>query len=204
MDDNVRVRLKTLNGIINELFINDNLIEYLNFLLHTKHSSFNDNKGLLWIQRNIMAIQIINLYKIFKESEKHSFKKIINIAKKDKEVANFEDLEDAINKAVNVYETSDFEKVRSKYLAHQDLFDETLMTYSKTYRNLLNQIKTIFPLLCNSFGYLQYDNKETFIEDLSEILDKAESFIKIKSYIIGMQCGSDKTIETSKLQKYIE
>jgi len=68
-----------------------------------------------------MGDQIIDFYKLIGKNEKFSFTKIINISRGLKLDINYEIVEDKTTELKYEYDKTNFETVRSKYLAHQDL-----------------------------------------------------------------------------------
>ena len=68
-----------------------------------------------------MGYQIVTFYKVMITEEKHSFTKILNLAKAYKCDVNFLLLEREAKVLKDIYDKTNLEILRSKYIAHQDL-----------------------------------------------------------------------------------
>ena len=121
MKKEIRQRLNGLEGIIHKLHHNLGLMEYISYNLHDNRFNLFNNSGLYWIWGQTMGNQIIDLYKVVTKNEKFSFAKIINVARDLKCDVDFDMLERETKNLKEEYDSTNFEKIRSKYLAHQDL-----------------------------------------------------------------------------------
>jgi len=96
-------------------------MQYLSFGLHKEPFNLYNNAGLYWMWGQTMGNQIMTFYKVMIKDEKFSFTKIINVAKELKCNVDFELLEKKTKALKDEYDKTNFETVRSKYIAHQDL-----------------------------------------------------------------------------------
>jgi hypothetical protein len=130
-------RLQGLESILHRMHYNQQLIEFLSFNLHTRTFNLSNNAGLMWIWTSLMSNQLIDFYKIIWKDEKFSFDKILNVSKNLKTKINYALLEKNTQHLKNDYDSTNFEAVRSKYLAHQDLQPPEMRTDLATLKSLL-------------------------------------------------------------------
>jgi len=114
-------RLFGLESIIHGMHHNSEMMEYMSYKLHKESFNLFNNLGLYWIWGTLMANQIIDFYKVIGKNENFSFIKIINVSNDLKCEINYELIDRKITELKNEYDKTDFETVRSKYLAHKDI-----------------------------------------------------------------------------------
>jgi hypothetical protein len=151
MKKEIRYRLNGLEFIIHNLHHNAALMKYMSFNLHKEPFNLFNNIGLYWIWGQTISDQILDFYKVMRKDEKFSFPKIINVAKELKSEVNYNLLEKETNALKTQYDKTDFEKVRSKYIAHQDLRVPQIKTDLLTTLSLTEKTIEVFLLFSKEF-----------------------------------------------------
>jgi len=203
MNDEMKLRIKGLEIIVQELHHNNNLMQFMSFNLHKKPFNLFNNFGLYWIWSNIMGIQIINFYKTIGKHEKFSFIKLINVAKENKVIVNYDLIARKTNQLVDNYEKTNFETVRSKYLAHQDLNIPEIKTDILTIDKFTQEVDSLFSLFCIEFNFKRNGISRDVIESFNEIFSAIDEYEKIKTYLLVTQLEGKTNVEISTLKKII-
>ncbi|WP_298248347.1 hypothetical protein [uncultured Christiangramia sp.] len=204
MPEDFKERLEGLENIIHGVYHNVEILIFMAFGLHRSTHSLHSNKSLIWIWSNTMAIQIIDFYKLINAREKFSFIKIINIAKNLKIKADYDKLEKGIDEITKIYTDQNYEAVRSKYLAHQDLNVPEIRTDLKGINQFSKKAIEIFHIFSEEFEYDTTEFDKEIESSFKEIFETIEKLENLNLFIFKKISGNEKLVEISELQKIIE
>ncbi|MCH4828628.1 MULTISPECIES: hypothetical protein [Flavobacterium] len=204
MKPEIEERLVGLDNIIQSLNNNIQLLEYISYNLHRETFSLNNNLGLIWIWQNLMAIQIIDFYKVIVANEKFSFSKIFNVSNGLKEAIDFDSLNSMIADLNSDYDNHKFEVVRSKYLAHQDLNVAEIKTDIVTIRHFTDKIISTFLFLTKELNWKHSDLNNNVQNSFKEIFERIDEYEKVSAYLMAAEIKGEKTIEIEELANSIK
>jgi hypothetical protein len=203
MNKELSERIKGLESIIQCLHINNKFINYITFDTYNQPFNLSSNNGLYWIWINIMGIQMLDFYKVLRKQEKFSFYKLINLAKEYKVEMNYDELEKRTSSLIEKYNKTNFESIRSKYLAHQDLDKPNLRANLRTVGKMTHEVKTLYSFFCKEFEYNQTEYSNVQLDSFKEIFETIEEHMKVKELLISEHLEGATNIKISKLQKII-
>ncbi|MFD1316447.1 hypothetical protein [Namhaeicola litoreus] len=203
MKPELEERLVGLENIIHGIHHNLELMSFINYNLHREPFNLGNNLGLFWIWTSLMASQILEFYKLTNKKEKFSFTKTINIAKENKCKADFVNLETKTKELVEIYDKSDYEAVRSKYLAHQDLNVPEIGTELKGIADFSKKSVELFTLFCNEFKREQTEFNPEITESFSQIFKTIDEYEKVKALLIARLIQGNETIAISEIQDIV-
>ena len=203
MPENIKDRIAGLENIIHGVYHNQELLEYIRKNLHRETFNLSNNKGLLWIWINTMAIQIIDFYKLINKHEKFSFIKIINVAKNLKLEADYEQVEKHTQSIISFYEEQEYEAVRSKYLAHQDLNVPEMKTDLENMNKFSEKAIELFELFSTEFKYTITNFDEEVESSFREIFETIDEYEKVKALFLARLIQKEKFVEIAEVQNII-
>jgi hypothetical protein len=204
MKKEIRYRLNGLEGMIHGLHHNAELMKYLSFNLHTEPYNLFNNLGLYWIWGQTMGNQIMTFYKVMMKDEKFSFTKIINVAKELKCKVNYELLENETKALKAEYDKTDFEMVRSKYIAHQDLGVPETRTDLLTIISLTEKTIELFLLFSKEFKGRQVNFSNHVVDSLTKIFGSIDEYEWVKAFFIAERIKGNDTVRISRIAQVIK
>lgn len=204
MKKEIEYRLFGLESIIHGLHQNLKLMEYISYGLHQKTFNLYNNLGLFWIWHLIMGNQIIDFYKVIAMNEKFSFSKIVNISRDLKCEINFKLVEKKIEELKDMYDKTDFETVRSKYLAHQDLRVPEIKTDLITIKSFTENIIELFRIFSEAFKRKMTIFSNDIVNSFKEIFDTVDEYEKVKAFLMFAEMKGQDTVEISKIAESIK
>jgi hypothetical protein len=196
-------RLFGLEHIIHSIHHNVELLEFMSFNLHKERFNLLNNSGLLYIWRSLMGEVILDYYKLSNKNEKHSFQKILNVSKEQKCDVNFDLIQSEIDTLVEQYKKLDFETVRSKYLAHQDLKVPEIKTELKSITEFKERGFHIFQILTQEFKRENVELNSSVKESFSEIFEAIDEYDEISSFLLANAIKGEELVKISEIQKII-
>lgn len=204
MKKEIRDRLLGLEDIIERLHHNSELMEYMSFNLHHKPFSLSNNLGLHWIWGQTMGNQILDFYKVMHKEEKFSFTKIINVARGLKCEVNYELLEKKTKALRDEYDKTNFERVRSKYLAHQDLSLTEERTDLITIDSLTEKIIDLFHTFSKEFKGRKVKFPNTIVNSFKKVFDEIDEYERVKAFLWVEEIKGHNVVKISQLAKSIK
>ena len=187
MKKEIRYRLNGLEFIIHNLHHNVELMKYMSFNLHKEPFNLFNNIGLYWIWGQTISNQILDFYKVMGKDEKYSFAKIINVAKGLESEVNYDLLEKETNTLKAQYDKTDFEKVRSKYIAHQDLRVPEIKADLLTTLSLTEKVIEVFLLFSKEFKGRKVNLSDHVVKSFHEIFRTIDEYEWVKAVLIAEQ-----------------
>lgn len=203
MNEEIKNRFEGLESIIHGLHHNNGLMQFMSFGLHKEPFNLQSNLGLYWIWGNIMGIQILDFYKTIGKHEKFSFVKLINVAKENKIKVDYELIEKMTNQLIVSYEETEFETVRSKYLAHQDLKVPEIKTNLLSIDKFTKEIDNLFSTYSKEFKYDRNEISKNVVESFGEIFNTIDEYDRLKGYLIAAQIKGEETVNISNLKDIV-
>ena len=204
MKKEIRYRLNGLEGIIHKLHHNLELMEYISYNLHNTQFNLFNNSGLYWIWGQTMGNQIIDFYKVVIKDEKFSFAKIINIARDLKCNVDYELLEKKTKALKDEYDKTNFETVRSKHLAHQDLRVPVLRGDLRIIRLLTEKTIDLFLIFSKEFKGRKVKFSKSVASSFREIFDMVDEYGSVGALLIAEQIKGNDTVKISKIRKIVK
>ncbi len=204
MEKEIEYRLFGLESIIDGLHHNLKLMEYISYGLHKETFNLFNNLGLYWIWALIMGNQIIDFYKVIAMNDKFSFYKIINISRDLKCEISYELLEKKIAELKDMYDKTDFEMVRSKYLAHQDLRVPETKIDLRTIKSFTENIIELFRIFSEEFKRERTKFSNDVVNSFKEIFDTVDEYEKVKAFLMVAEMNGQDTVEISKIDESIK
>ena len=204
MEKEIEKRFYGLDDIRFGLFHNLELMKYISFNLHNEPFSLLNNIGLQYIWGGLMANQIIDFYKLIGKNEKFSFIKILNIAKNLKVNVDYETLGKKITELINEYEKTEFETVRSKYIAHQDLDTPEIETDLISINSFSEKIFELFELFSTQFNREIKPLTKVVTNSFSEIFNEIDKFEKIKAFLFVSKLKGNKSVNITDFENILE
>lgn len=203
MKNEIRYRLNGLESIVHHLHHNAELLKYLSVNLHRKTFNLFNNPGLYWVWGQTMGNQILNLYKVVVKDEKFSFIKILNIAKELKCKVNYVLLEKKISLLKDKYDKTNFETVRSKYVAHQDLRVPEMETNLFSIISLTDQTIELFLLFSKEFKGRKVKLTNFIVESVDKIFNTVDEYERVQGFLIAEQIKGNRTVKISRIATVI-
>ena len=203
MKKEIRYRLNGLEIIIHDLHHNAELMKYLSYGLHKEPFNLDNNLGLRWIWRQELDNQVLSFYKVMVNNEKFSFAKIINVAKELKCKANYKLLEHETNTLKAEYDKTDFETVRSKYIAHQDLRAPVISADLLTIITLTDKTIELFLLFSKEFKGRKVDLSNNVVDSLNKIFETIDEYEWVKGFFIAELIKGSDTVKLSKIKAVV-
>ncbi|MBI2758863.1 MAG: hypothetical protein HYX49_09315 [Chloroflexi bacterium] len=203
MKKEIRHRLNGLEGMIHNLHHNSKLMQYMSFGLHKEPFNSSNNIGLYWIWGQIMSNQIMTFYKVMVKDEKYSFTKIINVAKEFKCDVNFELLEKKTKALKAEYDKTNFETVRSKYIAHQDLGVPETRTDLLTIISLTDKTIELFLLFSKEFKGRKIKLSNYIVDSLDKVFETIDEYEWIKAFFIAELIKGHHTVKLSRIKSVV-
>jgi len=204
MKKEIRYRLNGLESIIHNLHQNAELMQYMSFGLHQESFNLFNNLGLHWIWGQLMGSQIINFYKVMMNDEKFSFTKIINVAKELKSGINCESLEKETNVLKAEYDKTDFEAVRSKYIAHQDLGVPEIRTDLTLIISITEKAIELFLLFSKEFKGREVNLTHHVVNSFDKIFGILDEYEWVKAFLITERLNGHGIVKISSITKVIK
>lgn len=203
MKKEIRYRLNQLEIIIHDLHHNMELLTYLSVNLHRDTFNSSNNLGLYWIWQQILNIQVVTFYKVMIKDEKFSFAKIINIAKDLKVDVNIKSLEKATTILKAHYDKTDLERVRSKYIAHQDLNVPKIRADLLTIIDLTDHVMAVFFLFSKEFKGRKVTFSDKVTASLGEIFNTIDEYEYVKAFLIAERINGNEIVKIAKISQVI-
>lgn len=192
-------RLDGLGSILHEMRYNQDLMEFISFNLHNKTFNLFNNVGLQVVWHSLMSKQIMDFYKIVGKNEKFSFPKIFNLSRSQKHKINYIELEKDFDIFKLEYDSSQFETIRDKYLAHKDLVAPEIKSDLFTTKSMLAKANKLFAKLSNAYKRSNVKYSQTPKKDFKKIFDSIEDFEKLKAFLMVAEIKKRKTVKISEL-----
>jgi len=204
MNKDLEYRLSGLASIVYGLHHSLGLMKYISFSLHDEPFNLSNNLGLLWIWRSLMANQLVDFYKVIAKKEKCSFTKIINVSKELKCEINYEKIEKDSIQLKDDYDKTDFEKVRSKYIAHQDLNVEIVETDLITIDSFTKRIAELSQAFFAEFRRDANKLSNEVVNSFKKVFKTIDEYEKVKAFLVAAQIRSQKTVKISDIAQTIK
>lgn len=180
------------------------LLEYLSFELHDEPFNTYNNIGLAWIWRSLLMNQIIDFYKVITDKEKYSFIKIMNLSKAEEISANYEEAERKLSDIKGMYDEHEFETIRSKYLAHQDLNVPKVQTDLFVVKKINEKIIELFNYLIAEYKKEKIEFTTDILDSFREIFSTIDEYEKVKAFLIAEQIKGNKSVEIVRIANAIK
>lgn len=177
---NAEARLEGITSIIYELYNDLKLMEFIDFELHNKVYNVHNNLGLLWFSRSTIANQAIGLYKLFTASEKHSFRKVLNLAIDEKKEIDITLLREEVSTMEKEYSETDFDTFRCKYLAHRDIHIEHFEVSLLKIKHLTEGAISLFYSFQEQFGQEAIVFDDNVTNSFREIFSAIDEYERMK------------------------
>jgi hypothetical protein len=200
MKKEIRYRLNGLESLIHSLHHNAKLMQYMSFGLHNEPFNLFNNDGLYWIWGQTMGNQIMTFYKVMVKDEKFSFLKIINVAKELNCNVNFELLEKKTKALKDAYDKTNFERVRSKYIAHQDLGIPETRTDLRTIVSLTEKTIELFFLFSKVFKGRKVKLSNHIVDSLDKVFETIDEYEWLKAFLIAKMIKGKDSVKLSRVR----
>jgi hypothetical protein len=204
MKKEIRYRLNGLEAMIHSLHHNAELMQYMSFGLHKEPFNLHNNIGLYWIWVQTIGIQITTFYKVMVKEEKFSFTKIINVAKELKCDVNFDLLEKKTKTLKAEYDKTNFETVRSKYIAHQDLRVPETRTDLITITSITEKTIELFLLFSKEFKGRKVKLSNHIVDSLDKIFETIDEYEWVKAFFIAELIKGNNTVELTRIKAVVK
>lgn len=202
MNQDVKKRLSGLENIFQNVHENMEVLEFLIVNLFPEKFNAQNNKFLMWLWRTTTSQQIIAFYHIMHKEQKHSFQKILNLLIQQKIKINYNELNRMLNELNEEYSLSQFETVRSKYLAHKDINVEQIKTEMQSVRKFTESLIEVQRFLLSELKLpLQIFNNEVKLS-LWEIFGEINEYGNLLSYLNFESSNGKETFTMSDLIKF--
>lgn len=149
-----------------------------------------------------MGQLIIDFYKLVKRDEKYSFPKIINIARGLKSRIEYDKLDDATTKLIDHYDQADYELVRSKYIAHQDINVPEVKTDLGSMSDFTNEAIGLFQLLLSELNVKPTEFESEILDSFKDIFDTIDEYEKVKAFLMVSEMQGNMQIDIKELAKF--
>ena len=202
MDSELRKRINGIEGIVVSLVTNWEISKFLNFDLHPKAVNIQNNEGLFWIWHQLLGLVVIDLYKLYKDTEKHSIAKLLNIAnhKNHRIKQSLIKRADALKTS---YSARQYEGIRSKFLAHQDLNVSRMgVDLTELDKLVLETRQWLVDLKKNQKLGCMHNNEEIH-SSLVELFKSVDDWDDVQGFLLGKFLLRKKTVRISDIQKLI-
>lgn len=197
-------RLIGLEKIFHTLDCNIKMLEYISFDLHKETFNLNNNIGLVWVWKSILESQILELYKLNIPDEKFSFRKIYNLLKESKAKINYELFDYLIKKLKLDFDKNQFDLIRSKYVAHQDLGVPELKTDLIAVKEFTDNATNLFLFIFSEIKRKHSEFSNDVLNSFKEIFKRIDEYNKVSAYLMVAEMKGEKTIEIGKLGEIIK
>jgi len=197
-------RLNGLESIIHSLDCNIKLLECISYDLHNERFSLNNNIGLYWVWKSILESQIIDFYKLNVATEKFSFQKTLNLVKDSKAKIDYEKLDKMIKTLKADFDKNQFDIIRSKYLAHQDIGAPEVKTDLIIVRKFTDQTISLFQFLFSEIKREYQKFSDDILNSFKVIFERIDEYEKVSAFIMEADIKGEKTINISKLEEAIK
>jgi hypothetical protein len=204
MKKDIEDRLFGLESIIHELYYNMKLMRYMSRNLHKETYNLFNNDALYWIWGIIMGNYILGIYKVVNDKEKFSFQKIVNIAKASKCEIDFMLIDNNIKELTDEYLKTGIEKVRDKYIAHQDLGVEEIKTDLRSLKSINDKAIEIYNALFSEFKKEKVTFTSNIIDSFAEIFNTIDEYDEIKGFLTASALNGEKTVEINKISDIVK
>jgi hypothetical protein len=200
----IEERLFGLEHIIHSIHHNVELLEFMSLNLHKERFNLFNNLGLHYIWGSLMGEVILDFYKLSNKNEKHSFQKTLNVSRDQKCDVNFDLIQSEIDKLVEQYKKLDFETVRSKYLAHQDLKVPVIKTELKSITEFKEKAFHIFQILTQEFKRVNVEFNSSVKDSFSEIFEAIDEYDEISGLLLANAIEGEEMVKISEIQEIIK
>jgi hypothetical protein len=139
-------------------------------------------------------------YKVMIKDEKFSFTKIINVAKELKCNVNFELLEKETKALKDEYDKTNFETVRSKYIAHQDLGIQETRTDLHTINAFTEKTIELFFLFSKEFKGRKVKLTNHLVDAFDKIFETIDEYEWLKAFLIAEMIKRKDSVKLSKVR----
>jgi hypothetical protein len=204
MHKEVFQRIQGLENIVHDVKNNQELLEYISISLHKGPINLFNNMGLLCIWKSVMSVQLIDYYKAIKDDEKFSFQKCLNVMKNNKIKIDFISLEKKLYALKKKYDSYNYEHIRSKYIAHQDLNGLEINTDILEMKKLSQLIISLFKKISKEIGYKQIPFSKESLNSFKKIFDTIHEYEQAKAFIFINEIQGLKSISIKELNKVIK
>jgi hypothetical protein len=204
MNTELKERIDGVEGIVFELTVNNEILKFLSFNLHKESFNVQNNLGLAWIWKQFLGLQVIALYKLFKEGEKHSFSKLLNILKVNGACNLDQAFLDPLVNLQSDYANKPYEAIRSKYLAHQDLNVPEMGVNLLEMDQLISKIFQWFNELKGRLGLAPLAETKSIHASLAEVFSCIDEYDEIKDFLLSKLLNGVKTVSISEIQDIIK
>ena len=134
------------------------------------------------------------------KDEKYSFVKIINIAKDNKCDVDFNLLEKETTALKVEYDKTNFETLRSKYIAHQDLKIPEAKADLLTIISLTEKIIDLFLLFSKEFKGRKVKFSNHIVDSLDKVFETIDEYEWLKAFFIAEFLKGNDTVKLSKIK----
>lgn len=196
-------RLKGINSIVYELYNDLQLMEFINFELHKEVFNAQNNLGLLWFSRLTISNQAIAFYKLFSKGEKHSFRKLFNLAVSEKKKIDKAALGSEISAMEYEYAATDFETFRCKFLAHQDTQLEGFEVRLLKIKCLTEGAINLFYSFQDAFGQNLMTFDDSVKDSFREIFSAIDEYEQLKGYLLSREISGKESVTIKELSEAI-
>lgn len=204
MSTELEERINRIESIVFELTANNEITNYLSFNPHDQCFGVRNNLGLAWIWKQFIGLQVIGLYKLFKEGEKHSFSKLLNILKANR-VGNVDQvLFDAQAALKSDYDAGPYEAIRSKYLAHQDLNAPEMRLHLMEMNKLISGLLQWFNDLKTSLGLKPVADATEITSSFAEVFSCIDEYDEVKGFLLANLLQGIETVPVTAIQDIIK
>jgi len=200
----IEERLYGLEHIIHSIYHNIQLLEFMSKNLHNERFNLFNNLGLHYIWSSLMGEVILDFYKLSNKNEKHSFQKILNVSKEQKCKIQFTLIQSEIDELFEQYAASDFDTVRSKYLAHQDIKVPEIKTGLDSLIKFKDKAFHIFQTLTQEFKRENVDFNSDVKNSFSEIFNAIDEYDEISSFLLAKAIKGEETVKISEIQEILK
>lgn len=204
MKKEIRYRLNGLELIIQNLHHNAELMNYMSYNLHQEPFNLFNNSSLHWIWVRIMESQILTFYKVMINEEKFSFRKIVNVAKENNCVINYEFLIGETEALLHEYNRLDFIKIRDKYIAHQDLRVPELKADLSEILTFTSKTIELFFHFSKEFKGRTVKLNSRVVDSFKRIFMTIDEYELVKAILIAEQINGNEVIKIRKISSEIE
>jgi hypothetical protein len=136
--------------------------------------------------------------------EKHSFTKIINVAKAYKCDINFPLLERETKALKDIYDKTNLEILRSKYIAHQDFRMPKAGSDLTTIELLTNKTIELFLLFSNEFKGRKVKFSNNTINSLRNLFNTIDEYGFINTGLLAEKIKGNNIVEISRIASWVK
>ncbi|MDP8241557.1 MAG: hypothetical protein RAP70_05870 [Candidatus Celaenobacter antarcticus] len=209
MVQDIEKRIKGINHIMMSVYYNNEVMEYLALKLRNESINLKNNLFLSWINKKLIENQIINFYKLFKKPkkgrifEKFSFHEFLRIIKYRNYEINYNLLDHKVNVLYEEYESSQYQTIREKYIAHLDLNVPIIRLHIIFFIAFSKNILKLFDEICKEFNIKPDYISENIKDSLNQIFNQVSISEKIKRLCFDEKLKGNEILELSKINDII-